>query len=134
MGNQDTVSVLDHDNGHYIPRDQAGHYNGNESSQDYIEMNTGPRLPSIFLAQQQPGFDNKAYFAVESPHPPLKKILSTISERTERTELSAPFRSGRRSLLPTRHSLNSSPTTSYGNELGTPLFSLVLRFPDIDST
>jgi len=126
LENWDTMLVPEHDNEHheYISHNQAGHYNGNENSQDYVEMNTGPRLPSIFLAQQQPGFDNEAYYAVDSPRP-LKKFLSTISERTERTEPSTPFRSGRRNLLPARHSLISSPTTSYGNELGMPTLSVV---------
>jgi hypothetical protein len=49
----------------------------------------------------------------------LKTILSTISERTERTDPSTPYRSRQHRLLTTSsRSFVSSPTTSYGNELG----------------
>ena len=103
----------------YYPHGDSGHYVEDENVQDYSAVNSGPRLPSIFLAQQQPGFDNEAYLAVDSPRP-LKKFLSTITERTERTEQpSTPYRSRQHHLIPnTTNSLMSSPTTSYGNELG----------------
>lgn len=98
---------------------EHGHaYGADGDLHEYHEINNGPRLPSIFLAQQQPGFDNEAYLAVDSPRP-LKTFLSTISEHTERTDPSTPYYSRQHRLLPTSsRSFISSPTTSYGNELG----------------
>ncbi|KAF8165067.1 hypothetical protein B0H34DRAFT_793499 [Crassisporium funariophilum] len=83
---------------------------------EYHDPNGRSRLPAIFLAQQQPGFDGEAYFAVEnSPRP--KNKLSRISERTERTE-PVLWRSRQQYLIPnTPRSFMSSPTTSYGQEL-----------------
>lgn len=106
------------DNQHYQDSAHGLNFDADDNVHEYHE---GPRLPSIFLAQQQPGFDNEAYLAVDSPRP-LKTFLSTISERTERTDPSTPYRSRQHRLLTTSsRSFASSPTTSYGNELGNPL-------------
>lgn len=78
------------------------------------------RLPSIFRAQQQPGFDNEAYLDVpNSPGPNLGFRLSTITERTERTEPSALWHPRQQYTVPdSPRSLLSSVTTSYGKEIG----------------
>ncbi|KAF9057448.1 hypothetical protein BJ165DRAFT_33338 [Panaeolus papilionaceus] len=103
--------------------------------QDYVQS----RLPSIFRAQQQPDFDQEAYQWVD-PTPGVPQVtnhrLSTITEKTERTEPSTMWQSrrmyssNRQSFLSETEtisrntprgpmaSLPSSPTTSYGRELG----------------
>jgi len=82
-------------------------------------------MPSIFLAQEQPGFDNQAYLAI--PNSPVPKRLSTITERTERTEPSMLWRPRQQYTVPnTPRSMVSSTTTSYGQELGGYLRSLLL--------
>lgn len=121
------------DDQHYLYSEHGHAYGTDDDAQEYNETNNGPRLPSIFLAQQQPGFDNEAYHAVDSPRP-LKTFLSTISERTERTDPSTPYHSRQHRLLPTSsRSFVSSPTTSYGNELGIILSILscihIKRYP-----
>ncbi|KAJ3506780.1 hypothetical protein NLJ89_g6679 [Agrocybe chaxingu] len=90
---------------------------GNENIQ-YDQGDPQLRLPSIFRAQQQPGFDSEAYLAVESPRP-VKKLLSTISEHTERTEPSIMWRSRQTYYVPDtpRTYVSSSTTTSYGREI-----------------
>ena len=113
------------ENQHYQYSGHGLSFDTDDDVQEYHESNNGPRLPSIFLAQQQPGFDNEAYLAVDSPRP-LKTFLSTISERTERTDPSTPYRSRQHRLLTTSsRSFVSSPTTSYGNELGNALSTLL---------
>ncbi|KAF9534968.1 hypothetical protein CPB83DRAFT_223685 [Crepidotus variabilis] len=88
-----------------------------EDVQDYHDTNTGPRLPSIFLAQQQPDFDSEAYLAAASESPQqMKRYLSTITERTERTEPSTLLHS-RQQTYP-RDSRISMMTSSYGDEIG----------------
>lgn len=78
------------------------------------------RLPSIFRAQQQPGFDNEAYLDVpNSPAPNLGFRLSTITERTERTEPSTLWHPRQQYTVPdSPRSYLSSVTTSYGKEIG----------------
>jgi hypothetical protein len=120
-GDANAVHGQEPDDQHYQYYGHGHNYDPNDNVQEYHEINNGPRLPSIFLAQQQPGFDNEAYLAVDSPRP-LKTFLSTISERTERTDPSTPYRSRQHRLLTTSsRSFVSSPTTSYGNELGNAL-------------
>jgi hypothetical protein len=81
-------------------------------------------VPSIFLAQEQPGFDNQAYLAV--PNSPKPNRLSTITERTERTEPSMLWRPRQQYTVPnTPRSMVSSTTTSYGQELGESLHMLL---------
>jgi hypothetical protein len=105
------------------------HYQSNQpgqlrddEDQNYPEPEVRSRLPSIFLAQQQPGFDNEAYLSVEnSPCIVSHNRLSTITEHTERTEPSLMWRSRQQYLIPnSARSYQSSPTTSYGQELGVP--------------
>ncbi|KAF8803783.1 hypothetical protein BYT27DRAFT_7108972 [Phlegmacium glaucopus] len=90
-----------------------------DEDQDYPEPEVRSRLPSIFLAQQQPGFDNEAYLSVEnSPQVNSRNRLSTITEHTEKTDPSVRWRSRQQYLMPnSARSLLSSPTTSYGQEL-----------------
>ena len=98
----------------YNPQSQYGYADGDQT---FDEESTRPRLPSIFLAQQQPGFDNQAYMAF--PNSPRMNRLSTISERTERTEPSMLYRSYQQSMVPnTPRSFVSSDSTDYGQELG----------------
>ena len=91
-----------------------------DEDRNYPEPEVRSRLPSIFLAQQQPGFDNEAYLSVEnSPGVVSHNRLSTITEHTERTEPSLMWRSRQQYLVPNNaRSFQSSPTTSYGLELG----------------
>ena len=117
----DRPADQDYDDEHYQyhAHDQAGHPPLESEEQDYHDPYGQPRGPQIFLAQQQPGFDREAYLAVDSPRP-MKKYLSTITELTERTEPSMLLRNRHQHLLVpnTPRSFVSSPTTSYGNELG----------------
>lgn len=101
------------------PSTQAGQLRDDED-QDYPEHEVRSRLPSIFLAQQQPGFDNEAYLSVENSPPAVPyNRLSTITEYTERTDPSLMWRSRQQYLVPNSpHSFQSSATTSYGRELG----------------
>ncbi|KAF9482030.1 hypothetical protein BDN70DRAFT_488629 [Pholiota conissans] len=88
------------------------------AEEDEVAQHTGPRLPSIFLAQQQPGFDNRAY--LEVPGSPIQqtKRLSTISEKSEWTEPSTLWRPRQQPAVPnTPRSFVSSTTTSYGQEI-----------------
>ncbi|KIM45904.1 hypothetical protein M413DRAFT_23715 [Hebeloma cylindrosporum] len=96
----------------YYQSNQSGHLQEGE----YLEENTRPRVPSIFLAQEQPGFDNQAYLAV--PSSPKPNRLSTITERTERTEPSMLWRPRQQYTVPnTPRSMAPSTTTSYGQEI-----------------
>ncbi|KAF9569400.1 hypothetical protein CPC08DRAFT_701894 [Agrocybe pediades] len=83
----------------------------------YSEPNARSRLPSIFLAQQQPGFDNQAYLNVpNSPYAHVRR-LSKISEKTEKTEPSMLWQPQQHYDLPdTPRSMASSISTSYGQE------------------
>ncbi|KAH9482959.1 hypothetical protein JR316_0005059 [Psilocybe cubensis] len=103
----------------YYQDSHSGNFQILDSEQGMHETETRPRLPSIFLAQQQPGFDNQAYLAVaSSPASTRPHRLSTITERTERTEPSMLWRSVQPSVVPTTpRSFVSSNTTSYGKEL-----------------
>ncbi|PPR02456.1 hypothetical protein CVT24_002005, partial [Panaeolus cyanescens] len=115
--------------------DQNDHGEHVYADQDYVQS----RVPSIFRAQQQPDFDQEAYQWVDStPDVPqaTKNRLSTITEKSERTEPSTMWQSRRlytsnRQSFTTENetldqntprgqlaSLPSSPTTSYGQELG----------------
>jgi hypothetical protein len=98
-------------------------YETKDEDQNYPEPEVRSRLPSIFLAQQQPGFDNEAYLSVEnSPCVVSHNRLSTITEPTERTEPSLMWRSRQQYLvLNSARSFQSSPT-SYGRELGVSKF------------
>ena len=61
------------------------------------------------------------------PNSPMPKRLSTITERTERTEPSMLWRPRQQYTVPnTPRSMVSSTTTSYGQELGGSLRSLLL--------
>ncbi|KAF8901630.1 hypothetical protein CPB84DRAFT_1846637 [Gymnopilus junonius] len=102
----------------YQHQNQSGDlcYTDGDGDQSFDDESTRPRLPSIFLAQQQPGFDNQAYLAV--PPSPRINRLSTITERTERTEPSMLYRPRQQSMIPnTPRSFVSSDTTDYGKEL-----------------
>ncbi|PPQ92367.1 hypothetical protein CVT25_008717 [Psilocybe cyanescens] len=103
----------------YYQNNHSGNFQILDDEQGMHGTDTRPRLPSIFLAQQQPDFDNQAYLAVSnSPASPRPNRLSTITERTERTEPSMLWRSVQPSLVPTTpRSFVSSDTTSYGREL-----------------
>lgn len=74
------------------------------------------RVPLIVRAQQ---FYDPAQLELEAAGSPVKRNLSTITERTERTEIFSPNWPTRQQLM----SLNvprapSSVTTSYGRALG----------------
>lgn len=105
----------------YHLQNQSGDLYYADDDQDFNNESTRPRLPSIFLAQQQPGFDNQAYMAV--PNSPRVNRLSTITERTERTEPSMLYRPRQQSMVPnTPRSFVSSDSTDYGQELGMFIF------------
>ncbi|KDR83448.1 hypothetical protein GALMADRAFT_150559 [Galerina marginata CBS 339.88] len=100
----------------YSQNNRSGNLLDTEDGQDFNEADMRPRLPSIFLAQQQPGFDNQAYLAV--PSSPRGNRLSTITERTERTEPSMLWRPRQHYMIPnTPRSFVSSDSTDYGREL-----------------
>ena len=122
MSRRSNTSRFQGDGGEYDPISSDRNYE--DGSQQYYQDQEGyehpypgSRLPSIFVAQQQPGFDNQAYLEVAST--PHIKRLSTISEKTERTEPSALWRPRQQYPIPdTPRSLVSSATTSYGEEIG----------------
>ncbi|KJA24591.1 hypothetical protein HYPSUDRAFT_200464 [Hypholoma sublateritium FD-334 SS-4] len=88
-----------------------------QDQEGYEHPYPGSRLPSIFMAQQQSGFDNQAHPEVSST--PHIKRLSTISEKTERTEPIALWRPRHQYPIPDTpcSSAPSSATTSYGEEI-----------------
>ncbi|KAF8974681.1 hypothetical protein BDZ97DRAFT_1935463, partial [Flammula alnicola] len=113
--NSDSVSDGNYEDGAYQYY-QDTEFKNLQHEEDNPDYKREPRLPSIFLAQQQPGFDNQAYLAV--PSSPRPNRLSTITERTERTEPSTLWRPRQQYLVPnTPRSFVSSATTSYGKEL-----------------
>jgi len=75
-----------------------------------------PRIPLIHLAQQrQQEFDDAS--TIGSPQP-VRKSLSTITERTERTEPSTHAPSKQPFALNPSRAPSSSVCTSYGQIIG----------------
>lgn len=91
-----------------------------EYSSPPIQDSPGPdgrsRTPLIVLAQQQNPIEPNTFGG--SPRP-LRKLLSTISERTERTEASPHWPSRQQLVaLNTPRPPTTSPSTSYGHLIG----------------
>lgn len=88
------------------------------------------RVPLIVQAQQQPGFNGTLEVSEHGTPRVLRPVLSTISEKTERTEPSTYWRN-RQSSLATPRPLSSAPSSSYGEVIGEasytfPLFNLCI--------
>jgi hypothetical protein len=95
----------------------AEYYEPQHWEQQEREPEVRSRIPLIVLAQQ-----NVDAEISEPDTRVMRPALSTITERTERTEANTPH--WRSNLLNTPRPLSSTPTSSYGEVIGmsTPLF------------
>lgn len=104
----DSQSTFQEDQGHYFYRSPESSGSLNSMDEEYGQTEVRSRLPLILQAQE--GFlpvDDRPY------------RLSTITERTERTEPSPHWRSRQPFLsADTPQTFPSSPTTSYGQVIG----------------
>lgn len=86
------------------------------------------RVPLIVQAQQQPGFNGTLEVSEHGTPRMLRPALSTISEKTERTEPSPYWRNRQRSLI-TPRSLSSAPSSSYGEVIGKSILPSLNNVP-----
>lgn len=101
----------------HVPHDDDDD-DGVASNVEYYEPTERSRVP---LIHQQ------GYLPVEEPETPRLRTLSTIEEKTERTEASPRWPSRQQLIsLNTPRPLSSSPTSSYGEVIG-ELCTLVTR-------
>lgn len=106
-------------NHQHNPSSNAEYYDPRHWEQQEGEPEVRSRIPLIVLAQKN------SITEVPEPDTPriMRPALSTITERTERTEATPRWRSG---FLNTNPPLSSAPTSSYGEVIG--VFHSVISF------